>query len=110
MIVISNYDIISKARATQESLRNANAEIDRVNEAVQTIAAAAEEQAASSSEIAQSSGRAKDSIGNVAREISSVALSASATQEAIQRVTVEAGHLSSISADLERLLSRFTIS
>jgi methyl-accepting chemotaxis protein len=103
-------EIIDRARATQESLRNANSQIDRVNEAVQTIAAAAQEQAASSNEIADSSGRAKNSIGDAAREISSVARAASETQDAIQKVTVEAANLSSISTDLEQLLSRFTIS
>ena len=102
--------IIDRARATQESLRNANNHIDRVNEAVQTIAAAAQEQAASSNEIANSSGQAKDSISDVAREISSVTRAASETQEAIQKVTIEAENLSAISADLEQLLSRFTIS
>ena len=102
--------IIDRAKVTQENLRNANNHIDLVNDAVQTIAAAAEEQAASSNEIAESSGHAKNSIGDVAREISSVARAASETQEAIQKVTVEAAHLSSISTDLEQLLSRFTIS
>ena len=102
--------IIGQARATQESLKNATAEIGKVNDAVQTIAAAAEQQAASSNEIAESSGQAKDSIGNVAREISSVARAASVTQEAIQRVTVEASNLSAISSELENLLARFTIS
>ncbi|MDR3076139.1 MAG: methyl-accepting chemotaxis protein [Synergistaceae bacterium] len=102
--------IIGQARATQESLKNATAEIDKVNDAVQTIAAAAQEQAASSNEIAESSGQAKDSIGNVAREISSVARAAAETQEAIQKVTVEASNLSAISSELENLLARFTIS
>jgi methyl-accepting chemotaxis protein len=102
--------IIDRARATQDSLKNANSEIDRVNEAEQTIAAAAEEQAAPSNEIAESSERAKDSIGDVAREISSVARASSVTQEAIEKVTAEAGRLSSISSDLERLLARFSIS
>jgi methyl-accepting chemotaxis protein len=101
--------IIDRARTTQESLKNANAEIDKVNDAVQTIAAAAQEQAASSNEIAESSGQAKDSIGNVAREISSVARATEVTQEAIRKVTEEAGNLSSISSDLEGLLARFTI-
>jgi methyl-accepting chemotaxis protein len=101
--------IIEKARATQDSLKKANMEIDKVNDAVQTIAAAAEEQAASSNEIAESSGQARDSIGNVAREISAVAQATTETQEAIRKVTFEATNLSSISTDLEQLLARFTI-
>jgi len=105
--IITN--IIGRARETQESLRKANNQIDRVNEAVQTIAAAAQEQAASSNEIAESSEQAKEHIGDVAREISSVARAASETQEAIQKVTVETEHLTSISAELEGMLSRFTM-
>jgi methyl-accepting chemotaxis protein len=101
--------IIDKARATQDSLKKAIAEIDKVNDAVQTIAAAAQEQAASSNEIAESSGQARDSIDNVAREISAVARATTETQEAIRKVTFEATNLSSISTDLEGLLARFTI-
>ena len=46
-------DIIVQARQTQESLKNALTEIDKVDEVVQTIAAATEEQAASSNEISE---------------------------------------------------------
>jgi methyl-accepting chemotaxis protein len=103
-------EIIDRARATQESLKNATSEIDKVNDAVQAIAASAQEQAASSNEIAESSSQAKESIGNVAREISSVSNAAAVTHEAMQKVTQEAANLSSISSDLEQLLARFTIS
>ncbi|MDR1377249.1 MAG: methyl-accepting chemotaxis protein [Synergistaceae bacterium] len=102
--------IIDRAHETQQSLRNALGEIDRVNDAVQTIAAAAEEQAASSNEIAESSNQARDSIANVAQEISAIAQATAQTREAIQKVSQEATALSSISSDLENLISRFVIS
>ena len=101
--------IIEKARETRESLKNANAEIDKVNDAVQTIAAAAQEQAASSNEIAESSNHARDSIGDVAREVSAITRAAAETQAAIRKVSEEAVNLSSISANLEELMARFTI-
>jgi methyl-accepting chemotaxis protein len=101
--------IVSKARETRENLKNANAEIDKVNDAVQTIAAAAQEQAASSNEIAESSSKARDSIGDVTREVSAITRAAEETQGAIQKVSNEAVNLSSISANLEELMARFTI-
>jgi methyl-accepting chemotaxis protein len=102
-------EIIAKARETQESLKNALSEIGKVDEAVQSIAAAAEEQAASSNEIAESSSRAKDSIDNVAREISAITGATLGTQEAIKKVTLEAGNISGISDKLENLIASFTI-
>jgi methyl-accepting chemotaxis protein len=105
--VVSN--IIARARETQESLKNALIEIDKVDEVVQTIAAAAEEQAASSNEISESSNHAKDSIVNVASEISTITQATAETQEAIQKVAEEATNLSSISANLENLVSRFVL-
>jgi methyl-accepting chemotaxis protein len=102
--------IVTRAHETQQSLKNALGEIDRVNDAVQTIAAAAEEQAASSNEIADSSSHARDSIANVTQEISAIAQSTAKTQEAIQKVAQESTTLSSISSDLENLISRFVIS
>jgi methyl-accepting chemotaxis protein len=101
--------IVARARETRESLENANAEIDKVNDAVQTIAAAAQEQVASSNEIAESSSRARDSIGDVAREVSAITRAAAETQDAIQKVSDEAVNLLSISANLEGLMARFTI-
>ena len=101
--------IVGKARETRESLKNANAEMDKVNGAVQTIAAAAQEQAASSNEIAESSNRARDSIGEVAREVSAITRAAAETQNAIRKVSEEAVNLSSISANLEELMARFTM-
>jgi methyl-accepting chemotaxis protein len=106
--VVSN--IIARAHETQQSLQNALNEIDKVNEAVQTIAAAAQEQAASSNEIAESSSQAKDSIANVAEETSSITHATAETQEAILKVAQEAATLSSISSDLENIISRFVIS
>ncbi|MDR2179215.1 MAG: methyl-accepting chemotaxis protein [Synergistaceae bacterium] len=103
-------DIIARANETQQSLKNALGEIDKVNEAVQTIAAAAEEQAASSNEIAESSSHARNSIANVAQEISSISHATAETQGAIRKVAQEATTLSSISSDLENLISRFVLS
>ena len=45
----------------------------------------------------------------MAREISSVSRAAAETQEAIQKVTVETERLTTISAELEGMLSRFTM-
>jgi methyl-accepting chemotaxis protein len=104
-IVVS--DIIVQARKTQESLKNALTEIDKVDEVVQTIAAATEEQAASSNEISESSTHTKNSITNVAREISTITQATAKTQEAIKKVAQEAANLSSISVNLENLVSRF---
>jgi methyl-accepting chemotaxis protein len=103
-------DIIARAHETQQSLQNALSEIDKVNEAVQTIAAAAQEQAASSNEIAESSQHAMSSIANVAKETSSITHATAETQEAILKVAQEAATLSSISSDLENLITRFVIS
>ncbi|MDR2136690.1 MAG: methyl-accepting chemotaxis protein [Synergistaceae bacterium] len=101
--------IVTRARETQDSLKNVLVEIDKVDEVVQTIAAAAEEQAASSNEIAESSSHAKDSIAHVAQEISAITQATAETQEAIQKVAQEATNLSSISANLDSLVSRFLI-
>jgi methyl-accepting chemotaxis protein len=103
-------DIIARAHETQHSLHNALGEIDKVNDAVQTIAAAAQQQAASSNEVAESSKQARDSIANVAQEISSITHATAETQEAILKVAQEATTLSSISSDLESLISHFVIS
>jgi methyl-accepting chemotaxis protein len=103
-------DIILQARKTQESLKNALAEIDRVDEVVQTIAAAAEEQAASSNEITESSNRVRESITDVAREITNITQVTSKTQDAIKKVAQEATKLSSISASLEDLVLHFVTS
>ncbi|MDR3280183.1 MAG: methyl-accepting chemotaxis protein [Synergistaceae bacterium] len=99
--------IIAKARETQDSLRNALAETDRVNDAVQTIAAAAQEQAASSNEISESTNQARDNIDSVAGEISAITEATAQTQQSIERVSAEAANLSSISSDLEELMDRF---
>ncbi|MDR1733018.1 MAG: methyl-accepting chemotaxis protein [Synergistaceae bacterium] len=99
--------IMTRAKETQASLKNALTEIDKVNEAVQTIAAAAEEQAASSNEIAESSRQAQNSIGNVSNEISAISQSAGYTQEAIRKVAEEAENVAAISERLEEMMERF---
>ena len=50
------------------------------------------------------------SIANVAKETSSITHATAETQEAILKVAQEAATLSSISSDLENLITRFVIS
>jgi methyl-accepting chemotaxis protein len=102
--------IIEKANETQQSLKTANSEIDKVNGAVQAIAASAQEQSASGNEIAESSKRAMNLIDNLAREISAVTQATAETQDAIEKVAVEAANLSSISSGIESIMARFTLS
>ncbi|MDR1979662.1 MAG: methyl-accepting chemotaxis protein [Synergistaceae bacterium] len=102
--------IIEKAHETQQSLKNANAEIDKVNGAVQAIAASAQKQSASGNEIAESSKQAMNLIDNLAREISAVTQATEETQNAIGKVALEAANLSSISSGIESIMAQFTLS
>jgi methyl-accepting chemotaxis protein len=102
--------IIEKANETQQSLKNANSEIDKVNGAVQAIAASAQEQSASGSEIAESSKQAMSLIDNLAREISADTQATAETQSAIGKVAIEAANLSSISSGIESIMAQFMLS
>jgi methyl-accepting chemotaxis protein len=102
--------IIEKANETQQSLKNANFEIDKVNGAVQAIAASAHEQSVSGNEIAESSKQAMNLIDNLAREISTVTQATTETQNAIGKVAIEAANLSSISSGIENIMAQFTLS
>ncbi|MDR1915429.1 MAG: methyl-accepting chemotaxis protein [Synergistaceae bacterium] len=102
--------IIEKANETQQSLKNANFEIDKVNGAVQAIAASAQKQSASGNEIAESSKQAMSLIDNLAHEISSVTQATAETQSAIGKVAIEAANLSAISSGIENIMAQFTLS
>jgi methyl-accepting chemotaxis protein len=99
--------IIAKAQETQNRLKEAIHEIDKVNDSVQTIAAAAEEQAASSNEIAEATNQVHENIESVANEMSSITRATSKTAASIQQVAGEAGNLSDISSNIESLIAQF---
>jgi methyl-accepting chemotaxis protein len=84
-------------------------EIGRVDDAVRTIAAAAQEQAASSLEISDLAAAASRDMGDVAREIAKIADSAEETDNAMRKVSAEAGDLAALSANLEEVIADFRI-
>ena len=100
-------EIIVKAEASQQSLKNTLLEIDKVNDAVQTIAAAAEEQAASSNEIADSASQMQQSVDELTGELSAFTRTTAQTSEIIDNVTMESKNLTDVALYLENTMNIF---